>query len=120
MFSRFSFLLGMFFAPTLVWAQTTDALSIARTLINQLSGVINGQLIPITFTLAILVFFWGIVRYVYSQSTEDKVAGKGIIVWSLIAVFIMVSVYGIIYLMQITFGIVPSAGTFRAPSILGR
>lgn len=56
--------------------------------------------IPIVMLLAILFFFWGITKYIFSQGSESsKMEGKNIMVWGVVALFFMVSIYGIVYLV---------------------
>ncbi len=75
------------------------------------------QLLPLVFSLAILAFFWGIFRYVYSQSTEDKISGRNVMFWSLVAIFVMASLYGIIAVANVTLGINNPSGEFKIPTI---
>ena len=64
---------------------------------------LNG-LIGILITLAIIVFFWGLVQYLVNVG-EQKAEGLKIMFYGLIAIFVMVSIWGILRLMQATFGI---------------
>ncbi len=66
------------------------------------SNFLNG-LIGLFVTLAIVVFFWGLVRYLWSMGAEDAHEGLKIMFWGLIAIFVMVSIWGIIRLLQSTF-----------------
>lgn len=104
----------VFLSPFVAKAQT-DAISIATTILGQIKGVVSLAL-PIVFSLAILAFFWGIAKYVFSQSSESKMEGKGVLVWSLIALFVMTSLFGIISLAQDTFG-VGGIGNFAVPKV---
>lgn len=59
-------------------------------------------------SLAIVAFFAGLVRFIWSiKEGEAKKAdeGKKFMLWSLLAIFIIFSLYGIIYFMQQTLGI---------------
>ncbi len=67
-----------------------------------LSNFFNG-LIGLFVTLAIVVFFWGIIKYLWSQDSENAHEGLKIMFWGLIAIFVMVSIWGIIRLLQSTF-----------------
>jgi hypothetical protein len=92
-----------------------DAFGVGKRVATEI-GQIVGILIPIMFALAILAFFWGIFRYVFGQSGESKVNGRKVMLWSLIAIFVMVSLYGIINLFGNTLG-VNKTGNFTVPSI---
>lgn len=54
--------------------------------------------------MAIIVFFWGLVRYLTNVG-EEKHNGLIMMFYGLIAIFVMVSIWGIIHLLQATFGI---------------
>jgi cbb3-type cytochrome oxidase subunit 3 len=70
----------------------------ALSLINFLIGTV--------FVLAILVFFYGLVRFVLSAGEKDaRERAKQIMVWGVIAVFIMTSIWGIIAFLQDSFGV---------------
>jgi hypothetical protein len=58
-------------------------------------------------SFAILVFFWGIVEYITGmrEGNPDKVTkGNKFIMWGLVGLFVMFSVYGIIKFGQGIFG----------------
>jgi hypothetical protein len=50
--------------------------------------------IPIVFALALLLFFWGVAKYILSAGTE-KDEGKKIMVWGVVALFVMSSIWGL-------------------------
>src|SRR3989344_55959 len=72
-------------------------------------------LIPLVIGIALLVFFWGLVKFIFAQGSETvKADGKKIMIWGLIALFVMMSVWGIISFFQGAF--LPGA-TFTAPTL---
>ncbi len=94
----FSSLSGLVLALPLV-ASAADLMS-TLVLVNRF---LNG-LIGVIITIAIIVFFWGLVRYL-TDVGEAKHQGLLIMMYGLIAIFVMVSIWGIIHLLQNTFGI---------------
>jgi hypothetical protein len=69
-------------------------------------GNIVSILIPISVGVALLVFFWGLVTYIYkSDNVAGKDEGKNKMIWGIVALFVMVSVWGLIQFMQVQFGI---------------
>lgn len=83
--------------PALAGAATLlDTLALANTFLNALIGLF--------ITLAIVVFFWGLIRYVLAAG-EAKAEGLKIMLWGVIAIFVMVSIWGIIRLLQSTFSV---------------
>ena len=81
--------------PALASAATLlDTLALANTFLNALIGLF--------ITLAIVVFFWGLIKYLVNAGKE-KAAGLQIMFYGVIAIFVMVSIWGIIRLLQSTF-----------------
>lgn len=97
---------GVALFPLLALAQTS-----AESLITKLASALN-LLLPIVFALAVLVFFWGLVVYIFNAANEEKKAeGRRLMIWGIIALFVMFSVYGILRVLQATF----LEGTSQAP-----
>jgi hypothetical protein len=96
----FSALSVMTLALPLV-ASAADLMS-TLVLVNRfLNGVIG-----VVITIAIIVFFWGLVTYMRSDlGGDDRSKGLQIMMYGLIAIFVMVSIWGLIRLMQNTLGI---------------
>lgn len=101
---------ALVFAPFLAFAET-------------LGGILNiiGQLIsaatPIVVALALIFFFWGLAQFIYnSGDTEKRGQAIQIMIYGIIALFIMVSIWGIIGVLQTTFNI-QGGGDIRAPSV---
>ena len=65
------------------------------------SNVLNA-LIGIFITLAIVIFFWGLIQYLVNVG-EEKSKGIQIMFYGVLAIFVMVSIWGIIRLLQNTF-----------------
>ena len=58
-----------------------------------------GTITPIVSGLALLAFFWGLARFIYGQANgQEKLveAGRKLMLWGVIALFIMFSIWGII------------------------
>ena len=78
--------------------------------INSLLGKINefilNPIIILLFVVALLVFFWCLVEFIYKACSEDgRETGKRNMIWGIVGMVVMVSVYGIIRLVLNTFGI---------------
>jgi len=72
-----------------------------KDLITAVGGLIN-PLIVILVGVALLVFFWGLAKFIFRVGGDEKAVegGKRLMIWGLIALFIMISVWGIIRFMQ--------------------
>jgi len=71
--------------------------------VQSLLGLMN-MLIGVLAALALVVFFIGLVRYIRDAAdAKGHAEGRERIIWSLIALFILFSLWGILALMSITF-----------------
>ena len=59
---------------------------------------------PVVASLALLYFFWGIAQFILHADNEtEREKGKNIMIWGLVALFVMVSVWGIVGVLESTF-----------------
>lgn len=81
--------------PT-VYAQTTSNPAVAGILAKVLDNIVN-PLVTLVFALATVIFLWGVYQYMISDADGGKRAeGAQHILWGVVGMFIMVSVWGII------------------------
>jgi len=67
------------------------------------SGLIN-SIIPVIIGLAVLLFIIGLVKYITAGGNEDQVTeARGYIIFGIIAIFVMVSVWGLVGILSNTF-----------------
>lgn len=85
--------------PGIVLAQA-NALSILGTI-----GNIMQVLIPLLITAALLFFIYGVVRYVIAKNADDTKEARSIIFRGLIGLFVILSIWGLVGVIQSTFGI---------------
>src|ERR1035437_6465465 len=65
--------------------------------IIQTVGKIVGYLIPIMFGLAIVYFFWGMIKYIMAAGDPDKAKeGKSIMIYGVIAITVMAALFGLV------------------------
>lgn len=87
------------FLPTVILAQNIQSIFL---LFSNLLNALIGMLI----TAAIVVFFWGLIKYLlHDGSSEDAHKGVYQMIWGVVAIFVMVSIWGLIALLQRTFGV---------------
>ncbi len=83
--------------PTLIFAQTLTWFTNVTTTLAQ---VVNA-LVPIMITLAFVVFVWGLITFILASGDEAaKDEGKRRMIWGVIALFVIISIWGIIALLQ--------------------
>ncbi len=65
---------------------------------------ILGRIVPVIFSLALLYFFWGVAKYIYSSGDEKAAEeGKAVMLWGVIGLFVMVSIFGILQFLKRSF-----------------
>lgn len=69
------------------------------TLVSQIISVIN-LVVALLGSVALLIFVWGGVRYLFVADDAHRQAQKEFLGWSLLALFLIVSVFGILQLVQ--------------------
>lgn len=93
-------LLGLIlFAPSLARAKNLG------DLIGDMTDLVGGSVITLIFAIALAYFFWGVVQYTIAQTQESKDKGRGYMIWGLIALTVMFSVYGLIRILRNTFSV---------------
>ncbi len=75
-------------------------------------------LIPITMSLAVAAFFFGLVKYLWG-SPEDQSKGMKIMMMGVLAVFVMASLGGLVAFIGKTVGLQERNSTLRSPCIGG-
>jgi len=99
--------------PAVAFAATS-----LTTLILETQRIL-GMLIPLAITAALLAFFWGLIKYVWSGGGEKHEEGRKIMIAGIVALFIMVSVWGIIRAIQVTLSVDNNTGTIQVPRVPG-
>jgi len=74
-------------------------------------GVMSTVIVPLIFTLAFLVFIWGVINYFFLHGSEEakREEGRQFILWGLIGMAVLFSVWGFVNILLSTLGIAPPA-----------
>jgi hypothetical protein len=96
---------ALFFTPLFAHAAPLSGLfGVFDLLIN-----IFVTLVPIIIAIAVVVFFWGIIKFIAHASDErERESGKQLIIWGMIALFVMVSLWSLVGFIQES--LIPSTG----------
>lgn len=90
--------------PMVALAQT-PSLSYFTTLIGQINGVLVA-LVPVLIGVALVAILLGLARYAFAAGDpEAQKQGKQIMLWGVIFLFVMVSIWGLVALLQSLTGI---------------
>lgn len=79
-------------------------------------ALILNTLIPILITLGVVYFIYGVITYVIAKDEEAKSRGRNVMIYGLIGLAVIVSVWGLVNLLKATFG-VPDSNTISVPCI---
>jgi len=95
------------FITTYILVPTANADFVAlNTLLGRINEHIINPLIVILFALAFVYFLFGMFKFFSNKdNTEDLETGKRHMVWGIIGMAIMVSVFGIITFMTSSLGL---------------
>jgi len=80
--------------------ETTSDSYFVSVLINILDS-----LIPLFVILASVVFLWGLLKYLIKTDSTSRAEAKSVIVYGVIIIFVMVSVWGLVGLVANTVGV---------------
>ena len=96
-------------------ATGVNTLSGAFFNINRIVQILSG----IAYTLVFLAFFWGLARYLLTYSDEKKKNAMHLMIISIAIIFVMTSIWGIVKLIQKTFGIYSGdSSSIRVPMVI--
>lgn len=75
-------------------------------IVNSFSCLLIKSVVPFLIALSVVGFIWGIFQFFLNPDNEEKKKnGKSFMVWGLIALFVIVSMWGIVGLLSNTFQI---------------
>jgi hypothetical protein len=87
---------AMLVLPLVVGAQGGTLTSAVDTILN----FIKGSVIPAIFAIALVIFLWGIVSYMIAGDDEEKKkTGRTYIIYGIIGLAVMASVWGLVGLL---------------------
>ena len=104
--------------PAFAFAQSAPNLTNIESLVIAIGNIVELAL-PIVVGIALLVFFWGLVKFIFAQGNEEaKADAKKIMLWGLIALFVMVAVWGLVQFIGTALGI-NQGQTITVPTVPG-
>ena len=90
---------------------SAQQLTKVSSLVQSIGNIVN-LVIPIIFALALLGFFYGLILYFFGKD-ESKEKAKKTMIWGIVILFVMASVWGLVNFIQDAVGVnggnVPSA-----------
>jgi len=103
-------------APLVTFGQAGPDLAYLESAIDSIGSLV-AQLIPIVIAIGLLFFIWGLVQFIAASGDEAaKEEGKRKMVWGILALFVIVAVWGLVGILADLTGI-EVGGTVDTPSV---
>ena len=98
------------FSPVLAFAQAPGNLQNVNNFLTSIGRLINTAL-PIVIGLALLGFFWGLAKFILAGADPGtQKTAKNMMIWSIVALFLMVSVWCLVNFLGSSVGIGAGSG----------
>ena len=110
---------GSLFAPFIASAQVValGGTADANALITWMSTALNTATLLI-LAAAVVVFLWGVMQFVMSAGDDEARAKcRNHIIWGVIGIFVMVSLWGLVNFFAGSTALTPTAGTAPATGL---
>jgi hypothetical protein len=102
----------LFLVPFVAHAQD---LTWFRKIVTDAQGIVT-MLVPLFIGLALVAFLYGLARYIFAAGDpEAKASGRGVMIAGIIGLFVAVSIWGIITLVQEIAGVDDDKSTITVP-----
>lgn len=103
-----------FFFPFVLLAQDLESIGF------KIQDILN-LVVPIIMTLALIYFFIGLGKYILSAGDEEKKGeGRNIMIYGVIALFVMAAVWGLVGVLINTFDIDAGAPPVDSGTLIPR
>jgi len=90
-----------------------------NSLLEAFGRLINTAL-PIVIALGLLFFFYGLALFIFkSGDPEEQKKGRSIMIWGVVALFVMVSVWGLVRFLNTAFGVQQEQRPNVVPTVQG-
>ncbi|MEK7132524.1 MAG: hypothetical protein AAB830_00575 [Patescibacteria group bacterium] len=77
----------------------------ATDIVSRFTTVLIKPALLLIFTAGFFLFLWGLIMFIFKLEGTDHKQGKDHMLWGIIGMFIIVSVYGIINVLDNTFNL---------------
>jgi len=89
---------GLFLLPFVAGAQIilTTAQTEWQGIFRVIVTIVNSA-IPVIFALGLIIFLWGLLKFLTAAGSEDAAAGgKRLMIWGVVILFVMTAVWGLV------------------------
>jgi len=97
--------LGSAFLPMIALAQVSGSVTDVNSALDFIRTLVN-TLIPVLIGIAVLLFIWGVISFITAGDNEEaRKSARNRIIWGIIFIFVIVSVWGLVNILIQTFGL---------------
>jgi succinate dehydrogenase/fumarate reductase cytochrome b subunit len=86
-------------------AQTVKPKDLKDVINNIFISGLMKPIIPFLIGLAVIVFIYGVLTLMLSEGGEKKEDGKKFMIWGIVGIFVMISVWGLVNILKETFNL---------------
>ncbi|OGZ07800.1 MAG: hypothetical protein A3D65_05730 [Candidatus Lloydbacteria bacterium RIFCSPHIGHO2_02_FULL_50_13] len=77
-----------------------------------------GSIIPVLIGIAVVIFFWGLVKFIAHADDEKAVTeGKQFMIWGMVGIFVIVALWSIVGFIQEELGLDIISVGLEAPTL---
>lgn len=94
-------------ADNTVGSFTQNTLSSGGYLSNLLTSTSTflGQIVVVLIAFAVVWFIWNVIKYTMSSDEEGKEKAKMQMIWGIVSIAVIISIWGLVGILQSTFGL---------------
>jgi membrane protease YdiL (CAAX protease family) len=100
-----SLYLSLFLISFIALPVMAASINTFKELADRAVNTIIGPIVPLLIGLAVLVFLYGVLTFTFSEGGTKKEEGKQYMIWGIVGLFVMVSVWGLVAILQGTFNL---------------
>lgn len=67
--------------------------------------LLSNAVVPLLFAGALAVFVFGVVKFIGNSDSKEQGKGKDFMIWGIVGLFVMISVWGLVNVLNVTFGV---------------
>jgi len=105
----------LFALPAIAFAEQQKIGILFQQILNFFAGVVS-FLGPVLISLALLAFFWALIQYLFNKDAKAE-DSKKYLGYSILILFVMVSIWGIIAFLQQNLGIGDGRDLYNTPGV---
>lgn len=95
---------GSLWALPLMALAATPNVTYVSTFITKVKGLLD-QMVVFLIALAIVWFIWNVIKFTMSTDEDGKTKARSQMIWGIIAIAVIVSIWGLVSVLQNIFGV---------------